>query len=258
MTTPADPDHDVLDAIAALAPIGLDEVVDAANLQTRTDRKYVITLHDVAALIDDLPGTSRVLAIDHRTRFTYCSAYFDTDDRKSYLGAAYRRPSRFKVRVRTYVDSSVSVLEVKTRDERGRTVKSRTPIGPTAEIELTPAGREFIAGFKQTADVAWDLKPTLTTTYQRTTLLTGTGHNARVTIDTELAWFDTNGQRRELGPYAIVETKTDGGACQVDRALWRAGHRPTSFSKYCTGMAALDPSLPANHWHRVLQRYLSG
>ena len=257
MTQPANPDHDLLDAIFALAPVGLTEVVGSANLQTRQDRKYVVPLHDITVLINDLPAESRVLTIDDRTQFTYCSAYFDTDDRKSYLGAAYRRPSRFKVRVRTYVESKVSMLEVKTRDNRGRTVKNRIASAPTAEIVLSPAARGFVAGFVPTAEVAADLRPALTTTYRRSTLLPRTGQNVRVTVDTELAWFDTNGRRQEFGPYAIVETKTEGGVCDFDRALWRAGHRPISFSKYCTGMAALDPSLPANRWHRVLRRYLS-
>lgn len=254
MTESLDGEQSLLDAIAAFDAIGLDQIIETADLQTRKDRKYLVHLADVAALVDAMPGGSRVLTIDDRVQFRYCSAYFDTDDHRSYLGSARRRPSRFKVRVRTYVDSNVSMLEVKTRDKRGRTVKSRIAVEPTSEIELTAAGRGFIAGFEQTADVAWELRPMLTTTYRRSTLLLPASHAARVTIDTDLTWYDTGGRRHELGPFAIVETKTDGRASEFDRALWNAGHRPTTFSKYCTGLAALDHTLPANRWHRVLQR----
>ncbi|MFV0316059.1 MAG: molecular chaperone, partial [Microthrixaceae bacterium] len=39
----------------------------------------------------------------------------------------------------------------------------------------------------------------------------------------------------------------------LDRALWRRGYRPTSLSKYATGLAALDPDLPRNRWARILR-----
>ena len=55
---------------------------------------------------------------------------------------------------------------------------------------------------------------------------------------------------------AVVETKTCGAPCAADQLLWRDGHRPTVMSKYCTGLAALVPELPANKWHRTLQRHL--
>lgn len=41
----------------------------------------------------------------------------------------------------------------------------------------------------------------------------------------------------------------------MDRLLWRQGIRPARISKYCVGLAALDPTLPANRWNRTLRRY---
>lgn len=58
-----------------------------------------------------------------------------------------------------------------------------------------------------------------------------------------------------LAGLALVETKTAGPPCAVDRALWRLGYRPVTISKYCTGLAALAPELPANKWNRVLRRH---
>jgi hypothetical protein len=52
------------------------------------------------------------------------------------------RTRRFKIRTRTYVDSAECWLEVKTRDQRGNTVKHRREHdGQLAE--LTPDGRQF-------------------------------------------------------------------------------------------------------------------
>ncbi len=52
-----------------------------------------------------------------------------------------------------------------------------------------------------------------------------------------------------------IETKSAGGAGELDRILWRRGHRPDRISKFATGLAALRRELPANRWARVLRRH---
>ena len=98
-----------------LAPIGLAELVERAALQTRVDRKYVVPLAAVGALLTALGSRARILEIDGQRSFRYESVYFDTPELTSYLLTARRRRRRFKVRTRTYVDSSECWLEVKTR-----------------------------------------------------------------------------------------------------------------------------------------------
>lgn len=59
----------------------------------------------------------------------------------------------------------------------------------------------------------------------------------------------------DFSGYLVVESKSAGPATPVDRLLWRNGIRPARISKYCVGLAALDPALPANRWNRTLRRY---
>jgi hypothetical protein len=196
-----------------------------------------------------------VLTIDGTQTFRYESVYFDTHDLASYLGAAHRRPRRFKVRTRTYLDTSSCMLEVKTRDVRSRTVKHRHPYDITHRADLTEAGRRFVASIAQAEAAAHRLRPTLTTAYRRATLLLPgiAGAVARVTIDVDLTWERPDGHGTRLDRLALIETKTLGKPCSVDRALWRLGHRPVAISKYGTGLAAVCPELPANKWNRVLR-----
>ena len=114
-----------LRAVAALDPIGLAEVEQTANLQTRMDRKYLVPLDVADRLVAETMPDARVLTIDGGTRFGYESVYFDTADLAAYRGAAGSRRRRFKVRTRTYLNSGHTVLEVKTRNGRGETVKER-------------------------------------------------------------------------------------------------------------------------------------
>ena len=241
-----------------LQPVTLDEVLTVAGLQARRDRKYLLpagqvadVLLDAAAEVDRL----RALDIDGRRQFRYESLYFDTDDHISYLGAAHRRPQRFKVRTRTYLDTSTSMLEVKVRSPRGATVKHRHPYQMADRDRLTADGRAFVASIEPVGEVVDGLRPALRTTYRRATVLCGDGA-ARATIDSALEWRSPAGAGTTLPGLALIETKTSGAPCALDRVLWRHGVRPTTISKYCTGLAALHPELPANKWHRVLWRHL--
>jgi hypothetical protein len=258
-----------------LRPVGLDELAAVDDLQVRRDRKYLLPLAAldgflaaIAEVADRGPtgpsvggqsvgaeaadAGAGVLTIEGVRTFRYESVYFDTVDLASYLGAARRRPQRFKVRTRSYLDTVLCMLEVKTRDARSRTVKHRHPYDINLRSQLTSIGRQFVASIPHSAPTAERLHPMLTTAYRRATILLP---GARVTIDIDLTWERPDGQATALGHLALIETKTPGPPCTIDRILWQAGHRPVGISKYATGLAALSPDLPANKWNRILRHH---
>lgn len=235
-----------------LAPVDLARLDEAARLLTRRDRKYVVPTTEAAELIRQLAGSSSVLAIGGKRRFAYESVYFDTTDLDTYLAAARGRPRRYKVRIRTYLDSGRQMLEIKRRDGRGNTDKSRTDHTAGSSNRLDDHGRAFIAADPVVAVDAGALAPILRTTYQRSTLLLGDGQ--RLTIDTDLRSVASDGRAVELVDMAIIETKASQVATTADRQLWANGHRPIRLSKFCTSLAAIDPTLPSNRWTRALQQ----
>ncbi|WP_127573024.1 polyphosphate polymerase domain-containing protein [Georgenia faecalis] len=252
MTTPA-PVPAAL-PLAHLAATDLAALNEQACLLTRVDRKYVLDHADAVDVLTALPIGTEVLEVDGRRTFGYRSVYFDTRELTSYAGAAHRRRRRFKVRTRTYLDSGECWLEVKTRGPRGATVKRRLPYdSPEA---LTEIGRGFVTDVLTEAEIpAWpvaDLRPVLTTRYRRATLHVPAS-GARATVDTDLAWTTPDGRGRDAHGLVIVETKSGGLPCAIDRLLWEHGHRPTRVSKYATGLALLH-DLPANRWRRALAR----
>ena len=116
---------EINETLGSLDPIGLDELLERAALQQRIDRKYLLPSAELDPLLQKLAPEARILQIDDRRAFDYESVYFDTPEFTSYHLAARRRSRRFKIRTRTYVDSAECWLEVKTRDQRGNTVKYR-------------------------------------------------------------------------------------------------------------------------------------
>ncbi|MFD9112397.1 VTC domain-containing protein [Streptomyces bottropensis] len=103
MTAPACPA--LAPMVGALRPIGLDELVERASLLTRVDRKYMLPVHELPLVIGGLGEDVQVLEMGGERDCGYRSVYFDTPDLDGYLRTARRRRRRYKLRVRTYLDS---------------------------------------------------------------------------------------------------------------------------------------------------------
>ena len=240
--------------VAHLAPISLEELNAAAALQERIDRKYILTEDQLADMLDALAGRFAVLDIDGRRSFGYQSMYFDTESFESYLGAAHRRRRRFKVRTRSYLDSQTTMLEVKTRGARGRTVKQRQQHDFDLSDALGDDGRKFVDDITGRDGLGQTLLPTLTSQYRRTTLV-DLADVARLTIDSGLRCTDWASEEVRLSHRVVLETKSAGAPSAADRWLWSHGIRPEKISKFATCLAALHAELPSNKWHRTLTRH---
>jgi hypothetical protein len=80
--------------------------------------------------------------------------------------------------------------------------------------------------------------------------------DSRCTIDQRFTVARPSGSGIRFDELVIVESKSSAAPTTVDRWLWQHGDRPVRLSKFCVGMALLDPDLPDNRWHRVLHRHL--
>ena len=237
-----------------LAPTSLAELNSAAGLLTRVDRKYLVPLERAQELVGDLISEAQVLDIDGRRRFSYASTYFDTPGLEAFMLTARKRRRRFKVRTRTYLDSGLCFLEVKTRGARGTTVKRRMSYHADDASRLTGPGRAFVAaclastgvtGPAAARDVAAALRPVLATTYERTTLHLPEAE-ARATIDTALTW-------QHLGPVAapgtaVVSAGPFAGMVAGSQAL-RPAHLAAAISNgepvEVSGVAVVETKNPA-------------
>jgi hypothetical protein len=238
-----------------LRPLALSEVLAAAELQTRIDRKYVVPLSLLGSVLDRMGESLSVLQIDGLRSFQYESTYFDTPDLAAYRQHAHGRRRRVKVRTRAYLDSGECLLEFKSVGARGETIKERYPYHLTARHQLDADAHTLaLERVGHSIDTS-SLRRVLTTAYHRTTLVDMTfGH--RVTCDVNLHFEDSAGRCcRPLDGIVVLESKTVGSESPVDRVLRGLGCRPLSLSKYCAGMAVLDPALPANRWNRELRTY---
>lgn len=250
--------------------VSLEELNAEAAMLTRVDRKYVLRsaeLTEVLTRLEQEAPETRVLTIDGRTAHSYRSVYFDTPELTSFMMAARPRRRKFKLRTRTYAGTGASFLEFKVEGARDLTVKSRYELtGEDAELaaddRLSPgavAWADDLLGQARESGVdihANDLEPVMWGTYDRTTFLLP-GGIGRATVDTNLTWQGVGTDILDRPDMVIVETKSGSRPSDIDRMLWHSGHRPSTISKFGTGMAALHPELPHNRWNRVLTTYFS-
>lgn len=253
--------------LAALRPISLETLDEQAALLTRVDRKYVLPVAESSTVLAQLVGRAQVLEIDGRRSFGYSSLYYDTPELTCYHLTAWRRRRRFKVRRRTYLDSGLTFLEVKTEGSRGSTVKQRLRLPAAREHSdrhldprLDPEQVEFVTeslGHVGIVGVRADrLRPLLLTRYRRATLLLPASRS-RFTVDSDLTWSLAGQLPVHLGAKVVMETKSGAAPSAADRALWSIGRRPIRISKFGTGLALLRPDLPSTRWNAVLHRQLA-
>lgn len=240
--------------LSALRPASLLDVVDAAALQRRVDRKYLVPVRVAAEMVDAVSGSHRVLEIRGRRTTTYRSTYLDTAELDSCRDHLQGRRRRWKARTRLYVEDHLCRFEVKLRGARGETDKHALELPASSYGTLDERHLRFVADLLGAAP---SLVPVLEVGYARATMA-DLDAGTRVTIDVGVAGrtLDEAPARLRAGEVTfddgvvIVETKGSARPAAADRVLFALGHRPLSLSKYATSVALLS-DLPDNDVRRV-------
>ncbi len=243
--------------IESLPAVGLEEVVSQAALLDRVDVKYVVAVDRFVALVERLAGTHAVLERGGGRAFRYRTTYFDTADLVTYRAHLQQRRRRYKCRTREYVDSGLVAFEVKLKGARGRTVKHRMPYERAWRDDVTAPALAFvreIVGRAYGHELDGRLRPSLTVTYRRITLVT---RDERLTCDFDLRISAPDGASGRLtSETVILESKSLRGDARADRALRELGARPVPLcSKYCLGVGFTRPDVKSNRLRPLLRRH---
>ena len=251
-------------------PITLDEM-SGIKLMNRTDTKFVTTVDRLRLLLTIAHDDYRAQDIDGRRIANYYTAYFDTPDNNMYIVHQNGHAGRQKLRIRSYVDSGQNFLEVKTKNNHGRTKKKRVnmvgfdPKHPDHGIRFMRQDEQF-RSYDAFLSKHLRYDPTILTEhlenhFRRITLV-NKAKTERVTIDTDLCFHNIKTDRNvDLTGLVIIEVKRDGLQPSPILGLLRELRiKPSGFSKYCMGSALTNPSLKRNNFKerlRLVERLLS-
>jgi|WetSurMetagenome_2_1015567.scaffolds.fasta_scaffold02384_11 hypothetical protein len=216
--------------------VGLYDL-DNVKLMNRIDTKFIFPIARLADLLEIMKGQYRVLEINGERILGYNTTYFDTADYLFFNQHVTGRPERNKVRVRYYLSTATTYLEVKRRTRKNRTIKWRIE-QESPGLTLDGRALEFLSGY--VPDVAAILIPALHNDFRRITFA-GCSFQERVTIDIDLKFRGTDGEQSDIPFLTIAELKSDGPASRSNfgKLIRQLSVKSSGFSKYCLGDALL-------------------
>lgn len=229
--------------VSALATITLDEM-DAIKLMNRIDTKYLTDEAHLVKILHDAAGAGyQVLETDGEKISAYDSVYYDTASLKMFSDHHNRRFKRQKVRTRTYVSSGMTFLEIKRKNNKGRTSKKRIsiPVSELTDFSGDVPACEYLS--RKSWFTAEELSPVLETLFSRITLV-NPARTERLTIDTCLQFNNLRtGHSVSLRDAVIIELKQDGhAASQMKNILLEHRVKQVRISKYCVAVTLTDPA----------------
>ena len=234
--------------LAQLEPISLEQSA-GATLMKRTDTKFVFPSLLLPAMIENLSPAYRVLQVDEVRLQRYQTLYFDTPDFQLYRQHHNGQRNRFKLRLRSYLDSDINYLEVKQKDSHNVTRKSRVETAFPLDGQ-SPDIRSFLKSTFPLSEAP--MVPKITNQFHRISLVSRVDAE-RLTLDLNLRFFSPSGNFSIPG-IVVAEIKQPHFSLHspLIREMRNTGYRPTRFSKYCVGVALAYPHLKRNAFKPLL------
>lgn len=229
--------------------ISLKEM-DQVKLMNRTDQKFWFHRDYLNELLNMVIDHYYLLHINEESELPYTTTYFDTENNKMFAAHHNGKLNRYKIRKRSYVNSGISFLESKFKNNKGRTIKKRIPCSsPNGQFTSTEA--QFIDS--HTPFTTNELTPSLLNRFSRLTLV-NKNFKERCTIDLNIE-FEVSDRIVPLDNLVIVEIKSDGKSTASPLALALRENRikTSGFSKYCVGRSVTDPLLKINAFKQKLR-----
>ena len=180
-------------------PITLEEM-KSVKLMNRTDTKFVTNTSKLRQLLKMAQQDYYVQVINGERNLDYDTTYFDTTAFDMYTMHQNGHLNRQKIRFRTYCINDLQFMEVKTKNNHGRTKKKRIEV---SDMDLKDEEkREFL--HKHLRYEVDQLQPVLSNHFSRITLV-NKGMTERLTIDTALNFHNLlNGHDKNMGPLVVI------------------------------------------------------
>lgn len=236
-------DDKIKQLLLRLQPITLDEM-SSIRLMNRIDTKFVTNRSMLVKLLALTEGKYYAQEINGDRICPYRTTYWDTPDHQFYFTHQCEHYPRNKVRVRTYLESDITFLEVKKKNNHGRTKKSRIQV-PSDERLDEPVVDEFLE--KKVGMDLDDMTQIVQNTFDRITLV-NYAKTERLTIDMDIRFSNMEtGIECETGDLVVIELKRDGNIYSPVKEMLRALRiKPFGFSKYCIGLVLTNHDIKQN------------
>lgn len=231
-----------LHTLSRFEPITLEKM-DSVKLLDRTDTKFTFRFDRLEGVLESVKDDYYVLEASGTRVTDYESLYFDTPGMDLYLRHHNERLNRFKVRYRRYINSDLSFFEVKFKNNKNRTIKTRVK-RKRVEDQILGSSKDLLES--ESWLKADQLVPALWIYYSRITLVSK-NLDERLTIDIGLTFSDST-KEKCFDELVIAELKQDKFNRNSFFAKEMINQRipERSMSKYCFGVTQIYPDIKQN------------
>ena len=244
--------------IDGMTTISLQDM-SAVKMMNRIDTKFLLNKGQLLEAFAMLQNDYKVQTIGGEAIAPYHTLYFDTEDVEMYTMHHNRKLTRQKLRVRTYRQNNTTFFELKNKDNRGKTKKTRVPVAPENfdNCLMLPQVGDFVAN--NTPYTITGLMPHVENFFNRITL----ANNAlteRVTIDSDIHFVNrhTDIENHALTDLVIVEVKQNPelrASSVLMNTFRQLRIQPKRVSKYCLGTVLTNPDAKYNRYKEKI-RYI--
>ena len=251
--------------LKSFEPISLAQM-ESVKLMNRIDTKYAVPRSVLPLILEAAKVDYYIQEIDGKRIATYDTMYYDTDTLDMYVRHHDRQLVRQKIRVRQYVDSNLTFLEIKRKNNKGRTSKKRIVVPGFNITADTPSVLKHkrkedeavtVAGFIDAKSrYEWsEITPHLWTKFRRITLV-NRAKTERLTIDMDLVWDNVvSGEKKTFSDLVIIELKRDGNVpSRMTHIMLDHRIHPLKISKYCIGTALTTPEIKKNRFKSKIRK----
>lgn len=207
------------------------------------DRKYIFHTNRLEDILVELKENYRILEVKGLRCSRYETRYYDTPGFEMYLQHHNGKLNRHKVRFREYLDSGLRFFEVKFKSNKGRTIKDRVKL--RNDNRIIEGETEFLLRKKTCYDGTM-LQEAIKVNYSRITLV-HKEFKERLTLDLNLA-YTFREKEASYPTLVIAEVKQARSTGSPFCLIMQNRFIPTlSLSKYCFGIASLNPDIKKNN-----------
>jgi hypothetical protein len=214
------------------------------KLMNRIDSKFNFNISNFEKIIKEVQPYYKILEVDGSRLVSYKTLYYDTPNFGLYTKHHNGILNRYKIRHRTYLESDIGFLEVKFKNNKGRTIKTRIS---HKNVPVTWQGESETFLNKMVPFETQSLCPVLWVNYKRLTLV-NRNSTERLTIDLNLE-FVNGCESMQFNKIVLGEVKQDCKKLSPFIETMKKYHiREGSISKYCMGMALTQKNIKINNF----------
>ena len=235
--------------ISKIPSISLSEL-SSVDFNSRIDTKFVLDQNQLFHFLNKVASSLVVLEVAGNRIFDYENIYCDTSDFEFFKKHHSGYGNRSKVRVRKYSESGPFFFEVKNKTNKGKTVKHRVSLTEFRNFQIAETKKLLTdkTGFSFS-----ELSYQTEINYRRITL-SNTELSEKLTIDFEMSTSNSTNEF-EFKNLVIAEVKQISFSSRSPfiRALKDLKIYNTSFSKYCSSIAMLNPNIKKNRFLPIVK-----